>query len=141
MDVTRKCMEILTEHQMFENSEHRSRFSELVNCYSGYPFFDSGLCKCMYLAAWDDAHFFVMLDILNDMTIGKSQNADPMLDNEVKLEETWQGDEKYVLQLCACFLNHNSFRMPEEISKEGEYIIRRGIEAALLIDQVFEEEV
>ena len=44
-----QCVAALDEEKLFENSEHRTRFLELMDCYGGYPFFTKGLCKCMYL--------------------------------------------------------------------------------------------
>ena len=74
MNINYRCLRELEIKGLFETPEHRSRFSELLNCYCNYPFFNKGLCKCMYLSSWDMEHFIVMLDILNDMTIGKNQN-------------------------------------------------------------------
>lgn len=138
MDLNRMCMASLTEQQLFENTEHSSRFSELISCYSGYPFFNRGIAKCMYLSSWDEEHFLVILDILNDLTISRSQNLEPMKDNGKTLEERAQGYEKYVMQLSACFLNNEEFVMPEEeIEEEGRYILTRALAAEKAINQVF----
>ena len=138
MDVARRCVNLLTDQKLFEDAEHLSRFSELVNCYSNYPFFTKGICKCMYLSSWDMEHFLVILDILNDLTIGKSQDLEPMKDNGIVLESKAEGYEKYILQMSSCFLNEEPFEMPEEeIAAEGVYIIRRAIEASRCIDQAF----
>ena len=71
MNINYRCLRELEIKGLFETPEHRSRFSELLNCYCNYPFFNKGLCKCMYLSSWDMEHFIVMLDILNDMTIAR----------------------------------------------------------------------
>ena len=86
MNINYRCLRELEIKGLFETPEHRSRFSELLNCYCNYPFFNKGLCKCMYLSSWDMEHFIVMLDILNDMTIGKNQNLQLMEDNGKVLE-------------------------------------------------------
>ena len=43
------CLLALDRAKLFENSGHRTRFKELMDCYSHFPFFTNGLCKCMYL--------------------------------------------------------------------------------------------
>ena len=89
-----KCMLELTHHNLFENDEHRSRFRDLLECYSEAPFFTKGLCKCMYLSAWDNEHFAVMLDILNAMTINRQNNLDDMKDQGEVLEADWRQQPK-----------------------------------------------
>ena len=65
----------LDEAGLFENTGHRTRFKELMDCYAGFPFFSKGLCKCIYLSAWDDEHFAIMLETLNEMTLGQEKNT------------------------------------------------------------------
>lgn len=140
MDFNIACMSALMEQKLFENTEHSGRFSELISCYSGYPFFNRGIAKCMYLSSWDMEHFLVILDILNDLTISRSQDLEPMKDNGKTLEEKAEGYDKYVMQLSACFLNDTEYTLPEDpIAEEGLYIIQRALKAAKVIDQVFEE--
>lgn len=140
MDINKVCLAELGDMTLFENLDHFSRFSELFTCYSGYPFFTRGIAKCMYLSSWDMEHFIVILDILNSLTIGKSQNLELMKDNGKTLEERAEGDEKYIMQLSACFLNNEEFVMPEEkLSEEGRHIILRALEAGKAIDHVFDE--
>ena len=43
---------ILDQGNMFQDSGHRTRFKELLDCYADFPFFTKGLCKCMYLAEY-----------------------------------------------------------------------------------------
>ena len=96
MNINYRCLRELEIKGLFETPEHRSRFSELLNCYCNYPFFNKGLCKCMYLSSWDMEHFIVMLDILNDMTIGKNQNLQLMEDNGKVLENMSDGYDRYI---------------------------------------------
>lgn len=140
MDLNRMCMTALSEAKLFESMEHSSRFSELISCYSGYPFFNRGIAKCMYMSSWDMEHFLLILDILNDLTISRSHDLEPMKDNGKTLEQKAEGYEKYVMQLSTCFLNEEEYVMPEEeIAEKGRYIIVRTLEAAKIIDQVFED--
>ena len=141
MNINYRCLRELEIKGLFETPEHRSRFSELLNCYCNYPFFNKGLCKCMYLSSWDMEHFIVMLDILNDMTIGKNQNLQLMEDNGKVLENMSDGYDRYIFQLAGAFLTSQDFQMPHvPIAKEGQHIIQRALEAAEVIETVFNAE-
>ena len=39
MNINYRCLRELEIKGLFETPEHRSRFSELLNCYCNYPFF------------------------------------------------------------------------------------------------------
>ena len=141
MNINYRCLRELEIKGLFETPEHRSRFSELLNCYCNYPFFNKGLCKCMYLSSWDMEHFIVMLDILNDMTIGKNQNLQLMEYNGKVLENMSDGYDRYIFQLAGAFLTSQDFQMPYvPITKEGQHIIQRALEAAEVIETVFNAE-
>ncbi|MBQ9156337.1 MAG: hypothetical protein IJ137_06125 [Eubacterium sp.] len=134
-----RCIKELDRRKLFVSSDHRQFFSDLLNCYSDYPFFHKGLCKCMYLSCWDMEHYAIMLDILNDMSIGGSRDTSEMSDNGVAMEHDAEGYEKYVIQMSAAFLENRDYRMPdEEIEEEGERIIRMGLAASRAIDEVFD---
>ena len=138
-----QCIKELGRKDLFITSEHRQLFSDLLNCYSEYPFFHKGLCKSMYLGAWDMEHYMMMLEILNDMSIGKSRDTSEMSDNGVSLEEEAEGYDKYIIKLSGAFLKDEVFELPkdEEISPEGMKIIEMALMAADVIDQIFEEYV
>ena len=120
MNINYRCLRELEIKGLFETPEHRSRFSELLNCYCNYPFFNKGLCKCMYLSSWDMEHFIVMLDILNDMTIGKNQNLQLMEDNGKVLENMFDGYDRYIFQLAGAFLTSQDSRcLMSRLPKKG----------------------
>ena len=45
-----QCIRALSDQDLFEDSWHKTRFKELLDCYISYPFFTKGLCKCMYVS-------------------------------------------------------------------------------------------
>ena len=98
------CLAALDAAKLFENSGHRTRFKELMDCYSNYPFFTKGLCKCMYLSAWDDEHFAVMLETLMDMSLGREQDTKDMQVKGDALAEERNDGEYYVYLLSGAFL-------------------------------------
>lgn len=99
-----QCVAALDEEKLFENSEHRTRFLELMDCYGGYPFFTKGLCKCMYLSAWDEEHFAILLETLMRMSLGREQNTEDMEANGEALAREEDGDEQKMYLLSCEFL-------------------------------------
>lgn len=138
MDWKEQCFAALTERNMFEDSWHKTRFKELLDCYMHSPFFSKGLCKCMYLSAWDEEHFCVMLEILMSMSLGKDEDTREMRINGDILAEEQTDDEYYIYQLSNSFLDNVPFHLDEsaDISPESMHIIRRALETSAIIDQL-----
>lgn len=128
----------LDTENMFEDSGHRTRFKELLDCYADFPFFTKGLCKCMYLSAWDDEHFCIMLEILTDMSLGRDTNTKEMRVKGEALAEEQHDAEYFVYQLSNAFLDNAPYQLPEnaDIPQQIRHIISRALEAAELIEQV-----
>ena len=78
----------LDKQYLFQDDAHRSRFKELLDCYANAPFVTPGLCKCMYMSCWDEEHFFIMLDMLNQLTLRHNMGLNDMYENgELMVEE------------------------------------------------------
>ena len=134
-----QCIKELGKRDLFITSEHRQLFDDLLNCYCDYPFFSKGLCKCMYLSSWDMEHYVIMLDILNDMSIGKSQDTSEMTDNGITMESQPEGYERYIIQKSGALLNDKPYVIPDEVTDpEGLRIMRMGLAASEVIDEIFE---
>ena len=138
MDWNEKCLMELTHRNLFEDSDHRMRFRDLLNCYFKAPFFTKGLCKCMYLSSWDDEHFAVMLEILNQMTLEGDKNLRMMKDQGEVLEQQLEGYEAEVFRLSNAFLNDRPYTPPDlgVMDPEGAHIIRQALRAAEYIDEL-----
>ncbi len=145
MKWSEKCMMELTHRNLFENDDHRARFRDLLDCYSSAPFFTKGLCKCMYLGAWDNPHFAQMLDILNEMVIEHDQSLGMMKDNGIVLENTAEGEgdvsSAAILSLSNDFVNETPYDKSQldtlEVEEpEAAYIIKRALQAAQCIDDL-----
>ena len=95
-----------------------------MDCYSNYPFFTKGLCKCMYLSAWDDEHFAVMLETLMDMSLAREQDTKDMQVKGDALAEERNDGEYYVYLLSGAFLEDKPYILPEDadIPQEIRYI-------------------
>lgn len=130
----------LDQSGLFEDSGHRTRFKELMDCYGHYPFFTKGLCKCMYLSAWDEEHFATILEVLSGLAIGKERDTEEMRIQGEALAEKHMGGEYYVYQLSNAFLDGELFMLTDNVklSPEFRYIIRQALKAELVIDKVQE---
>lgn len=138
MNWNEKCFMELTQRNLFENSEHKMRFRDLLNCYYQAPFFSKGLCKCMYLSSWDEEHFVVMLDILNQMTLEGDRNLHQMKDQGEVLELQVEGSEAEIFKLSNALLNDTPYELPDfdQLDPEGAHIIRRALLASQYIDEL-----
>ncbi len=137
MDWREKCFAALDAEKMFENSGHRTRFKELMDCFSRYPFFNKGVCKCVYLSAWDEKHFCIMLETLTDMSLGRETNTKEMSVKGDALAEEQSDGEYYVYQLSLALLNDQPFRLDTiaNVPSEIRYIIRRALRASEIIEE------
>lgn len=138
MNLKDTYLSALDTADLFESSAHRTRFKELLDCFSGYSFFSKGLCKCMYLSAWDDEHFVIILEILNAMALGKDPNTNEMRINGDILAEEQTNGEYYVYLLSNAFLDNKSFHLSEnaKIEPENSYIIEQALKASEIIDSI-----
>lgn len=133
-----QCITALQEKRMFEDSWHRTRFKELLDCYAKYPFFTKGLCKCMYLSAWDEEHFCIMLEMLMSMSLGQETNVDDMRINGDILAQQQQDAQVYIYYLSNAFLDNKPFHLEESVNipPEIRYIIERALAASEIIDKL-----
>lgn len=92
----------------------------------------------MYLSAWDEEHFCILLGTLADMTAGREQNTDEMRSKGECIAEEQGSDEYYAYELSVSFLDGRHFHLDDsvELSPEMRHIISRALKAAEIIDQV-----
>ena len=132
-----RCFLYLDEEKLFEDSGHRTRFWELLDCYGEQPFFTKGLCKCMYLSAWDEEHFAIMLETLTSMSLGRETDTGDMRIQGDALAEVQPDAEYYVYQLSNAFLDNKPFSLPDnaKLEQAQRHIIEQALKAAAVIDQ------
>lgn len=90
----------------------------------------------MYLSAWDEEHFCVLLETLTDLSLGKETNTKEMREKGDMLAEEQTDGEFYVYQLSNAFLDGKPFQLelPESLDDSFRYIIGRALKAAEIID-------
>ena len=132
-----QCVAALDEEKLFENSEHRTRFLELMDCYGGYPFFTKGLCKCMYLSAWDEEHFAILLETLMRMSLGREQNTEDMEANGEAWAREEDGDEQKMYLLSCEFLEGKPCSIDlDTVSANTAYVMKQALKAAEIIEKL-----
>ena len=132
-----QCVAALDEEKLFENSEHRTRFLELMDCYGGYPFFTKGLCKCMYLSAWDEEHFAILLETLMRMSLGREQKTEDMEANGEALAREEDGDEQKMYLLSCEFLEGKPCSIDlDTVSANTAYVMKQALKAAEIIEKL-----
>lgn len=145
MKWTEKCILDLSHHSLFEDDGHRRRFYDLLDCYFEKPFFSKGLCKCMYLSAWDAEHFSILLDTLNSTLIEKDFHLNLMRDQgeilQTEAHEAKDPVSEEMWKLTNSFLNGKTYELSglaelEVSAPESAYIIKRSLAAAKLIDEL-----
>ena len=113
MKWTEKCILNLAHHNLFENDGHRHRFYDLLDCYFDKPFFTKGLCKCMYLSAWDTEHFSMMLETLNATLIEHDFRLHLMRD-QGQIEQA-EAHAEHNLEACECLRQRPSLRQFQSV--------------------------
>lgn len=138
MSWNENCLNALTQADMFEDSGHRTRFKEFLDCFSDKPFFNKGVCKCMYMSAWDEEHFLILLETLSHMTLGKDRDTKDMRELGVSFADETPDDETYIYLLSVSYLDNSDFHLDKNVrlSERTAYVIRRAKEAAAIIDRV-----
>ena len=138
MNINYRCLRELEIKGLFETPEHRSRFSELLNCYCNYPFFNKGLCKCMYLSAWDEEHFCIMLSMLTEMSLEHEKNTDEMRTQGDVLIAEQPEEEAYIYRLSNAFLDDMPFQLddPQKVQPDILHIIQKALHASDIIDRL-----
>lgn len=138
MEFKERCIRALEEQKLFQDSGHMTRFKELMDCYSGYPFFGGGLCKCMYLSAWDEEHFAIMLGILTELALGRERSTEEMRRQGEELAREQLNGDFYIYELSNAFLDGRRYQLPGDARIEPEiaYIIQKAQEAAEIIDRI-----
>lgn len=133
----------LEKNDLFHDGNHRKLFYEITGCYCEKAFFTAGMIKCMYLAAWDDEHFAILLSQLMEMTF--SSEGDGLTDmaenGTLMAEECTMFDnstDATIYKLSCSFIENEPFdstALPEDLTDHGKTVIAYGCKAADIIDK------
>lgn len=100
------CIEELDRYHCFSSAFQKSRFIEMYDKVKYQPFFTKGLCKCLFLSAWDQEHTTVMQNMLQELMDQKAHSLDYMIESGKAKSETNHTYESAMYQLATFFLTH-----------------------------------
>ncbi|MGI6070219.1 MAG: hypothetical protein ACOYBE_07295 [Blautia sp.] len=100
------CVEGLDQQNCFVSAFHKSRFIEMFDRVKYQPFFTKGLCKCLFLSAWDQEHTNVMKNMLQELIQKKCQDVGYMLEQGKEFARHGHVNEKTMYELAEYFLTH-----------------------------------
>ena len=138
MEWVRKVCNILEEKHLFNDLQHGTRFYQLVSCYCDKPFFTPGICKCIYLGAWDDEHFVQILSMMTELSFAANPESEDMAENGRFLADETEGPEKYIMLLSCSFVENKPFdvQLPDDLDDRTKRVISYGLKASAVIDEV-----
>jgi len=92
----------------------------------------------MYMASWDDIHFYEILPMLNDMTIEKTNAIRLMTDWGQKQLRQLSGFDAEAYRLSTSFLTGTYYKLPDfsVMDADDAHIIRQTLLASVLIDEL-----
>lgn len=121
------CKKRLMSAGLFADDAHYQRFADAVDCYCDRPFFSEGLCKCIYMASFDDEHYIVFLQMINGIVARRERNLASMkeqgevnvdaieMDYEAgKISPELSLRERCMYQLSSAFLYNREYELPPE---------------------------
>lgn len=111
MDWRDYCIEEIAKHRCFVSAMHKKRFIELFDMVQNEPFFTKEICKCMYLAAWDQVHTDEMKEIFRGLMDEGVLDAKRLIGKRDFSSATT--NEKEILKLAHEFLD-NPGKTPDE---------------------------
>ena len=90
----------------------------------------------MYLSAWDEEHFCIMLEMLMCMSLGQETSVGDMRINGDRMAENQKDAQVHIYYLSNAFLDNEPFHLDEnaDIPADIRYIIERALLASQAID-------
>ena len=75
-----KCLRSVMDAKLFLSTAHLERFKECWKLLKKQPFCTKGICKCLFLAAWDQEHYQFFRDTIDEMIARKDTDTSYMLE-------------------------------------------------------------
>ena len=113
-------------------------FQRAFRLFRRLSIFHQRLCKCMYLSAWDEEHFCIMLSMLTEMSLEHEKNTDEMRTQGDVLIAEQPEEEAYIYRLSNAFLDHMPFQLddPQKVQPDILHIIQKALHASDIIDRL-----
>jgi len=110
---TDKVVNALHDGDCFVSSLHRANFIQLFDEIKGYPFFCKQLCKCAFIASWDQPHIMIFRQTMQELLDRNATDCSYMLEKEKDLTKDLNQNEVILYRLSREFLE-NPGQTPDE---------------------------
>lgn len=140
MSLTEKVVYALRTRHLFLSSMHYEHFNMLIDRVKDEPFFCKELCKCAFLAAWDQAHAITFDQTMTELCNMKAANLQPMLEKGEALLPHLPHSEKALFQMSCDFVKYPG-QTPDEsvlltLTSAWVSIADNALEASRVIDEI-----
>ncbi len=108
-----KCFRSLMDAKLFLSTAHMERFKELWKVLKKQPFCTKGMCKCLFMAAWDQEHYQFLKDTVDEMIARKDTDTSYMLEKGRVVLDNVALSERELFKLSIHFLEEEG-RTPDE---------------------------
>lgn len=143
MGLAEQVTYVLRSHKLFMSGLHYEQFNMLLDHVKDQPFFCKELCKCAFLASWDQEHAILFSRTMSELCDRGETDLSYMLQKGKAAVEKLPHSEKALSQLSCDFLEHPGETPDENIllklSTSWVSIVDNALEASRLIDELKEE--
>lgn len=132
----------LRSHKLFLSGLHYGQFNMLLDRVKDEPFFCKELCKCAFLASWDQAHAIYFDNTMTELCDVHATDLSPMLQKGKEALKALSQSERIIFQMSCDFVEHPG-ETPDDsvllkLSSAWVSIADNALEASRLIDALEE---
>ncbi|HIZ43885.1 MAG TPA: hypothetical protein H9672_04060 [Firmicutes bacterium] len=135
-----KCLRSLMDAKLFLSSAHMDRFKETWKTLKKQPFCTKGLCKCLFLSAWDQEHYQFLKDTVDEMITRKDTDTSYMLEKGRVVLDNVALSERELFKLSIQFLENEGVTPDDsclmKLAHHWVPITDNTLEAGRLIDRL-----
>ena len=99
-----QCLRSLMDAKLFLSAAHMERFKEAWKVLKKQPFCTKGMCKVLFLSAWDQEHYQFFKDTMEEMIARNETDTTYMLEKEKIAFENTALSEREMCKLAVAFL-------------------------------------
>lgn len=110
-----ECIPALKSHHLFLSPVHFQRFTQLFNYLRDRAFFNKGLCKCIFLASWDQERYNSFMETMEELIARDAQDLSYMAEKgKAKLPRS-SGNEKTLYKMSMEFITRPGYTPDEDL--------------------------
>lgn len=135
-----KCLRSLMDAKLFLSTAHMERFTETWKVLKKQAFCTKGMCKCLFLASWDQEHYQFLKDTVDEMMDRKDTDTAYMLEKGYAVLDNVALSERELFKLSIRFLEEEGTTPDEscllKLAHHWVPITDNTLEAGRLLDRL-----